>query len=148
MQRWVAGRSLDELGPGEVGEELLEATWLQVGRLHEAGIAHGDLSRAAVLVGEGGRPWLVDFDHAEAAAPPGRRDADVGELLASLAVRFGAKRAVAAATAGLGVEPVARALTTVPRSTLTAATRRELRGQPALWDGLRAEVGVADPGAS
>jgi glycosyltransferase 2 family protein len=147
VQRWVAGRSLDELGPGEVGDELLEATCREVGRLHGAGIAHGDLTRAGVLVGEGGRPWLVDFDHAEAAAPPGRRDADVAELLASLAVRFGAKRAVAAATAGLGAEPVARALAGVPRSALTEATRRELRDQPALWDGLRAEAGVADPGA-
>lgn len=148
VQRWVAGHSLEELGPGEVGDELLEAAWHQVGRLHAGGIAHGDLTRASVLVGEGGRPWLVDFDHAEAAAPPGRRDADVAELLASLAVRFGAKRAMASATAGLGVEPVVRALASVSRSALTAGTRRELRGQPGLWDGLAAEAGVADHGGA
>lgn len=51
--------------------------------LHQAGIAHGDLGRHSVVVDDDGRPWLVDFDHATAAAPERLLQADLAELLVS-----------------------------------------------------------------
>ena len=53
--------------------------------LHQAGIAHGDLGRHSVVVDDDGRPWLVDFDHATAVAPERLLQADLVELLVSLA---------------------------------------------------------------
>ena len=65
--------------------------------LHRAGIAHGDLGRHSVVVDDDGRPWLVDFDHAVAAAPERPRQTDLVELLVSLAASFGPDRALAGA---------------------------------------------------
>jgi hypothetical protein len=125
-----------------IGDPVLAATWRVVARLHDAGIAHGDLGRHSVVVDDGGRPWLVDFDHAQPAASQRLRAADLAELLAGLAVRFGAERAVASARTALDQEQLARALTTRP-SDLPRATRRELRAHPGLWDELTRLAGAA-----
>ncbi|HEV2921708.1 MAG TPA: phosphatase PAP2 family protein, partial [Actinomycetota bacterium] len=80
VQRMFPGRSLEELDPPSVADATLAAVWEQVARLHQAGIAHGDLGRHSVLVDSDGRPWLVDFDHATAVAPERLRQADLAEL--------------------------------------------------------------------
>jgi glycosyltransferase 2 family protein len=145
-QRLVHGRSLEEADPAAVQEATLAATWREVAGLHEAGIAHGDLGRHSVVVDEDGRPWLVDFDHAEAAAPELLRQADLAELLVSLAARFGTVRAAAGARDTLGWEALAAALTATGPAALTRATRRELRDNPGLWDELVRLVAAPAPG--
>jgi undecaprenyl-diphosphatase len=136
VQRLVPGRSLEERDPGEVGDATLAATWREAARLHEAGIAHGDLGRHSVVVDDDGRPWLVDFDHARAVAAERARQADLVELLVGLAARFGAERAVAGAREAVGAERLAAALAATPTSALTRAARAELRARPDLRDEL------------
>jgi undecaprenyl-diphosphatase len=133
VQRMIPGRSLGETDPAAVGDATLQATWDEVARLHQAGIAHGDLGRDSVVVDSDGRPWLVDFDHATAVAPERLRQADLVELLVSLAARFGPERALAGATATLGPEPLAAALGAVTPAALTRTTREELSDHPDLW---------------
>ena len=140
VQRMIPGRSLEELDPGAVDDATLKAAWAEVARLHQAGIAHGDLGRHSVVVDDDGRPWLVDFDHATAAAPERLRQADLVELLLSLAVRFGPDRAVAGATDSFGPEPLAAALAATTPSALTRTTREELGEDRGLWDELARRV--------
>jgi len=135
VQRLVPGRSLEERDPAEVADATLLATWGEVARLHQAGIAHGDLGRHSVVVDDDGQPWLVDFDHAGAAATERARQADLVELLVGLATRFGAARAVAGASAA-GRERLAAALAATPPSALTRGGRTELRTHPDLRDEL------------
>ena len=134
---WVPGRALGELPGGEVADGTLTDLWRQVAALHAARIAHGDLSCQSVVVDGEGRPWLVDFSHAQAAARPGRLRLDAADLLVALAARFGAARAAAAARAALGAERLAElaaALSAPAR--LGPAARRELRARPALREEL------------
>jgi glycosyltransferase 2 family protein len=140
VQRMIDGPSLEEADPGAVDDATLKAAWAEVARLHQAGIAHGDLGRHSVVVDEEGRPWLVDFDHATAVAPEPLRQADLVELLVSLAVRFGPDRAVAGAADSFGPEPLAAALATTTPSALTRTTREELGDHPGLWDDLTRRV--------
>ena len=139
VQELVPGRSLEELGPAEVTDATLEAVWEEVAKLHGAGMAHGDLGRHSLVVDEAGRPWLVDFDHAAALAPERLRQADLVELAISLAVRFGAERAMAAATP-VGRGPLAAALAATTPRALTATTRQELDDHPGLRDELAGAV--------
>lgn len=141
VQRRIAGRSLDGSRPGEVGDELLRAIWAEVAKLHAARIAHGDLGRSSVVVDERKRPWLVDFDQAEAVAGDELLAADVAELLASLALRFGPERPLAAAVQALDGAVVTEALRSADPTALTSTTRRELRSSPGLWPALLAKVG-------
>jgi undecaprenyl-diphosphatase len=143
VQRMVPGRSLEEADPAAVADPTLRAAWDEVARLHEAGIAHGDLGRHSVVVDTDGRPWLVDFDHASAVAPERLRQADLVELLVSLAVRFGPERVVAGATAAVGREPLAAALAATPSAGLTRTTREELGDHPGLRDELARLVAAA-----
>jgi glycosyltransferase 2 family protein len=116
-----------------------------VARLHQAGIAHGDLGRHSVVVDDDGRPWLVDFDHATAVASERLRQADLVELLVSLATRFGPERAAVGAVAALGPEPLTAALAAVTPSALTRMTREELSDHPGLWDTLARRVAPEEP---
>ena len=47
----------DNIPPRAFFEELIA----MLSKLHEHGIAHGDLRRANILVGKDGHPWLIDF---------------------------------------------------------------------------------------
>jgi glycosyltransferase 2 family protein len=141
VQRRVQGRPLDQYGSDEAGDQLLRAIWAEVAKLRKARIAHGDLGRSSVVVDERGRPWLVDFDQAEAVASEELLAADVAELLASLAVRFGPERPLAAAARTLEDGVVSQALRSASPAALTRATRSELRSSPGLWPALLAKVG-------
>jgi membrane-associated phospholipid phosphatase len=143
VQRFVPGRSLEERDPLELDDETLAATWREAARLHQAGIAHGDLGRHSVIVDDAGRTWLVDFDHASAAASERARQADLVELLVGLASRVGAERAVAGALAAVGAERLAGALAATRPAALTRGARAELRARPGLLDEL---ARLADPG--
>jgi glycosyltransferase 2 family protein len=136
VQRLVPGRSLEERDPLELDDETLGATWREVARLHQAGIAHGDLGRHSVVVDDAGRPWLVDFDHASAVAAERARQADLVELLVGLASRVGAGRAVAGALAAVGAERLAGALAATRPAALTRGARAELQARPGLLDEL------------
>jgi undecaprenyl-diphosphatase len=147
VQRMIPGRSLEELDPAAVADDTLLAAWGEVARLHQAGIAHGDLGRHSVVADEDGRPWLVDFDHASAVAPERLRQADLVELLVSLAVRFGPNRALPGAVAAFGPAALAAALAATPAAALTPTTREELVDHPGLWDELTRRVAPAEAGA-
>jgi membrane-associated phospholipid phosphatase len=147
VQRMIPGRSLEEIDPAAVDDATLKAVWGEAARLHQAGIAHGDLGRHSVVVDAEGLPWLVDFDHAVEVAPERLRQADLVELLVSLAVRFGPDRAVAGATDAFGREPLTAALAATVPAALTRTTREELDDHPDLWDALARRVARSGPGA-
>jgi glycosyltransferase 2 family protein len=143
VQRLIPGRSLEERDPDEVADATLAATWEQAARLHQAGIAHGDLGRHSVVVDDDGQPWLVDFDHAGAAASERARQADLVELLVALATRFGAARAVAGAAACR--QRLAAALQATPPAALTRGGQAELRTHPDLRDELTRLLATPEP---
>jgi glycosyltransferase 2 family protein len=136
VQRFIPGRSLEERDPAEIADATLAATWREVARLHRAGIAHGDLGRHSVVVDDDAQPWLVDFDHARAAASERARQADLVELLVGLATRFGPERAAAGARAAVGPDRLAAALAATAPSALTRGARAELHARPDLRDEL------------
>jgi membrane-associated phospholipid phosphatase len=147
VQRMIPGRSLEEADPATVPDPTLADAWAEVARLHRAGMAHGDLGRHSVVVDDDGRPWLVDFDHATAVAPERLRQADLVELLVSVAARFGPERAVAGAAAAVGCERLAAALAATSPTALTRTTRQELADHPGLRDEL-ARLVAATPASA
>ncbi|MDF2743506.1 MAG: hypothetical protein K0S88_4883 [Actinomycetia bacterium] len=93
VQQRVVGRDLAHTDAAVLDDALLTELWRQVGMLHRARIAHGDLVPANCMVDGDGRPWLVDYDQAQAASGTALLKRDRAELLAALSAMVGPERA-------------------------------------------------------
>ncbi|MET0457916.1 MAG: lysylphosphatidylglycerol synthase domain-containing protein, partial [Ilumatobacteraceae bacterium] len=122
----VGGRRLDELDDGH--GDLLEAVWQEVAALHAAGLSHGALRAANVLVVDDGagtlRPVIVDLGAGASAAPARAQAIDRAELLASLGALVGAEAAVAAAARAVPPGDLAAAMAYLQPLALSTGTRR------------------------
>jgi uncharacterized protein (TIRG00374 family) len=120
----IPGRPLDQLGPDEIPAGLLDAAWQEVARLHRAGLSHGALRAANIMVTDDGRPILIDFGAGTAAASNRTQAIDRAEFLASLATLVGTDEAVASAGRTLGKAELAAAMPYLQPLALSSATRR------------------------
>jgi glycosyltransferase 2 family protein len=139
----VAGRSLDQVPADRITDQLARSLWREVGRLHQARIAHRSLHGNNIMISQDGSVLLVDFSFAELAATGRQRAIDVAELLTSLASRIGPDRAVATAAAAIGASGVATAVPLLQPLALSAGTRHAIKGQDELLKRTRAAAIVA-----
>jgi undecaprenyl-diphosphatase len=136
---WVEGRSMATLAPEEVDDALLCRVWLQVARLHAAGVTHGALRVDHVIVDDDGEPWLVELGLGTASGGADDRARDLAELMASLAVTLPPDRVVAAAQEALGPSALAEAVPILQPLTLSTITRH-LASRSGTLPGVRAEA--------
>ena len=133
---------LELSSPDQVSDETLEDLWLQVARLHEAGISHGRLNASNVLVVDDG-PMLVDLSASTLGAEQSALDLDVAELLVACAVLVGPERALSKAVeAGWGAA-MARVLPYLQRAALTPHLRDLARSHEIGLKQLRTAVATA-----
>jgi uncharacterized membrane protein YbhN (UPF0104 family)/tRNA A-37 threonylcarbamoyl transferase component Bud32 len=107
----------------DVDDGALRDMWSAVARLHGAGLCHGDLTLQHVGTTERGRVFS-GFGDGTVGSSGARKAQEVATLLTSQALKVGPDRAVDAAVAGLGAEPVAAAQPYLQK----AALPRVLRG--------------------
>jgi uncharacterized membrane protein YbhN (UPF0104 family)/membrane-associated phospholipid phosphatase len=143
VQQHIDAQPANAVPPARLTESTLADMWQQVVALRQARIAHRDLRLANVLVDGQDRPWLVDFGFAEAGAADRQLDADLAQLLASLAAVVGPKDAVRSALTALDPAELARCLPLLQPAALPASMRSELRRRPDLLAQLRADVAQA-----
>ena len=139
----VAGSEFDTIDPELITDETLHALWSEVHTMHSARIAHRHLSPANVLFDNSNQPWLIDFGFAEISARDGDLNGDVAQMMATLALRVGAPRSVAAAVHELGPDAVAAAAPRLQATALSTTTRNALKKQKGLLEDLQAEVAAA-----
>lgn len=133
----VAGKSLDQLDPSDVTDEVLLAIWQAIADLRHHGIAHRDLRLANVFLGADGAVWIIDFGFSEMAASKLLLANDVAELVCSSSIYVGAERAVAPALATVDHDTLTRAVDRLQPWALSGATRTALKQRPGLLDDLR-----------
>jgi len=125
-----------------VSDATLDELWRQVARLHAAGISHGRLNAANVLVVEDG-PMLVDFSAATLGAPQSALDIDLAELLVACTVLVGAERALGRAVSTGWSEQVERVLPYLQRAALSPHLRDVARSHEVDLDDLRKAAAAA-----
>lgn len=141
---------LRELPEDAVTDALLAALWEQIRRLHAAGIAHRSLTSTSVLVesrGEHPRIWLTGWDSADVAASELSRRMDVTQVVAMLATRVGATRAVDSAARALPYAEVAAVGPLLQTVVLPRRTRVEVRERRAVLSEVRAALVARMPDA-
>jgi undecaprenyl-diphosphatase len=139
----IDGVSLDALDDDAVTDEMMRGIWEQLALLRHNRVAHRDLRRANIFISDGPADtavWMIDFGFSEVAAADGILNADVAQLLASLAVVAGPERTVAAAVDALGPDVVGGALPRLQMTALSGATQTSLKQHKGLIGELQAEV--------
>jgi undecaprenyl-diphosphatase len=111
--------------------------------LRRSRIAHRDLRLANVFVGDDRVIWLIDFGFSELAVDDVLLDGDVAELLASSSTLIGPDRAIGAAVAVLGAEPVRSCVSRLRPALLSGATRTTLARHRGALDALIGSAMVA-----
>jgi len=134
----VDGHSLDHVD--DLSDDSLRALWQQLAILREHRIAHRDLRRSNILIGDDGTPWLIDFGFSEVAVDDAVLDADVAQLLASLTLQVGVTRAVDSAIATLGVDALRSSLRLLQLNAFSGATRAAFRAHKGLLKELQTTV--------
>ncbi|WP_402469833.1 flippase-like domain-containing protein [Isoptericola aurantiacus] len=137
----VSWRDLpDDALEGERGERVLAAAWEQLRHAHRAGLTHHALTPDVLLVGDDDaapQVWLTGWEQGEIASTALGRRLDLTQLLALLALRVGADRAVASAVRALPDEDIAAVGPLLQSVALPAATRVAVRQRKGLLDALR-----------
>ncbi|WP_344366335.1 lysylphosphatidylglycerol synthase domain-containing protein [Streptomyces gobitricini] len=123
----LGGRSLDSLDDEEITDEVVCGAWQQVKALQSRRIAHRRLTGDALLVDRSGKVIVTDLRGGEIAAGDLVLRMDTAQLLTTLGLRVGAKRAVAAAVEVLGGDRVADCLPLLQPIALSRSTRATLR---------------------
>ena len=122
VERPLDGTPLSELDPSQVDEQLLEDVWRQVVTMHDANIAHLDLTADNVVITSDG-PGIRGFDDAVGSELRGQQDVDTASLLVATSRLVGPDRAVAAAAFGLGHDRLLAVLPVLQSATLPSSLR-------------------------
>ncbi|MHB1491670.1 MAG: lysylphosphatidylglycerol synthase domain-containing protein, partial [Cellulomonas sp.] len=143
---------LSELAPEQITDTVLQAVWDQVRLAHAAGIAHRALTSEAVLVRDPmtatPEVWITGWDSGDVASSDLARRMDLTQMVAMLAVRVGARRALASATAILPSSDIASIGPLLQTIALPRRTRDEIRAQKRVLAELRAALVEQLPEAS
>jgi len=144
IRRWIDATPVGDIDPTRLGDAVLTDAWSQLDALHVAGILHRNLRPDDILIDESGHVWLIGFGSSEAGNDLDEQSADLAEMAVVLALRVGAERCIATATAAIGPDRVAATLAHLQPLTLPPPLRRLLAEQPELLPSLRAAVAAID----
>ncbi|MEN0128285.1 MAG: lysylphosphatidylglycerol synthase transmembrane domain-containing protein, partial [Brevundimonas sp.] len=131
---------LAELAPDELTDELLAEIWAQLALAHAAGIAHRALTSDTVLAATiDGRPivWLTGWEQGYVASSDLARRMDASQMLALLALRVGADRALDSAAGVLSESDLLAIGPLIQTISLPRQTRDEMRTQKQVLAELR-----------
>ncbi|MDC7123435.1 flippase-like domain-containing protein [Cellulomonas fimi] len=142
---------LADLPPERLTDDLLREIWAQLQLAHAAGVAHRALTSDVVLVDDlVGQPvvWLVGWEQGDVASSDLARRMDVTQLVALLALRVGATRALESAAAVLPESDLAAVGPLLQTITLPRETRVEMRAHKQVLADLRTALVARLPEAS
>ncbi|MBO9554580.1 flippase-like domain-containing protein [Cellulomonas sp.] len=141
---------LADLAPEQLTDQVLREIWAQLQLAHDAGIAHRALTSDVVLVDAVvGQPmvWLTGWEQGDVASSELARRMDVTQLIALLALRVGAARALESAVAVLPDSDIAAIGPLLQTVTLPRETRDEMRAHKPVLAELRTALVARMPEA-
>ncbi|GII99865.1 uncharacterized protein (TIRG00374 family) [Sediminihabitans luteus] len=145
VQEHSAGAvSLRDLPAERLTDEVLAEVWRQLRTAHSAGLAHRALTSDVLLVGESTASapevWITGWDQGDIASSELARRMDLTQMVALLALRVGAPRAVASAVEVLPDDDIAAIGPLLQPVALPRTTRDEIRRDKSLLKDLRSAL--------
>ncbi|MDR2378369.1 MAG: flippase-like domain-containing protein, partial [Bifidobacteriaceae bacterium] len=137
----VGLRAIADMRPGEISDAALIDVWRQLNRAHQAGLAHRNISAASVLFGpdsdDAQQVWLIGWEEGDVASSDLARSMDLAQMVAVLALKVGADRAVSAASAVLPASTLAAVSGLLQPVVFPSSTREAARGRRDVIDATR-----------
>ena len=143
--------SLRDLPEDALTDAVLEECWRQLCLAHDAGLAHRALTADVVLLSgseTGPQVWLTGWESGDVASSELARRMDLAQMLALLALRVGAERALASAATVLTDDDMAAIGPLLQPVALPRSTREEVRRDKTVLTQLRDELVSRMPEAS
>jgi len=128
-----------DLEPDAITDQVLADAWAQLRRAHAAGLAHRDLTSDIILVRDG-QVWIAGWTNGDVVSSELARRLDIAQMLAVLALRVGAPRAVASAAEVLEPELLGAIAPLLQPVALPQQTRVLARGHKSLLGEVRASL--------
>jgi glycosyltransferase 2 family protein len=136
------GASVGAATDAALTDDALDSLWRQLGRLHDAGIAHHRIDLDRVVRHDDGTLGFGDLSSAGVAETPADRQQDEAQAFALLLAVAGEERAVASARRGLGDDGLLQALRYLQEAALTNGVRDALSVADLDVDKIRNRVRV------
>lgn len=143
--------SLRDLPGDALTDAVLEECWRQLRLAHDAGLAHRALTADVVLLSGsdiGPQVWLTGWESGDVASSELARRMDLAQMLALLALRVGAERAMSSAATVLSDHDLAAIGPLLQPIALPRSTREEVRRDKTVLAHLREEIVNRMPEAS
>jgi len=131
------------MAAGTVDDALLRRAWEALAGLHRAGIAHGALDPAAILVEADGTVRLGSFELAQPITRLHQVQADRAQLLTATAIVVGPDRAVAAGLGALEPHDAGPLVSHLQSAAMTGELRRAVDEAGLSLEDLRSAVAAA-----
>jgi uncharacterized membrane protein YbhN (UPF0104 family)/tRNA A-37 threonylcarbamoyl transferase component Bud32 len=128
----LTGERFGGLDPSAIGDDVLRGAWWAVGRLHDLGIAHGQLDADRIVMRADGTAAIGDLGDARSGASESAMLTDLAQLLVTTALVVGPERAVEAGIDAVGKATFADVLPFLQPAVLDRDTRRAIRDRE--WD--------------
>jgi uncharacterized membrane protein YbhN (UPF0104 family)/tRNA A-37 threonylcarbamoyl transferase component Bud32 len=144
-QRPTGCRAFADLSPEDATDAVLDAIWCEILKAHRSGITHRALTSDTVLVcpDDGNEPpavWLSGWQMGEVASGPFSRSIDTVQLIAMIAAKVGAVRAVESAFRALPEFEIAALAPFLQTILLPRPTRIETRARGKVLNDVRAAI--------
>ena len=136
-------RTLNDISVDDVDDDLLDAMWGQVAKLHDAGLSHGSIDAVHVWFDSTGAPALMGFSDAAIHPIDEQIYDDIAAMLVLTTTIVGADRAIAAARRSRGDDVVGAMLPMLQSAALNATLRSRVRNNKLKIKDLRKETAVA-----
>jgi len=137
------GTPIGKLEPERVTDDVLANAWCQLGRLHDTGIAHGNVDPQRLYVDDDGGIAFDDFSAADATGEQYWRDRDDAALLVLSAQVVGDERAIAAMVGALGKERATAIIPMVQSAALPSGLTHGVKHQGKALKSLRGDLATA-----
>ena len=136
------GRPLSGLGD-EITDAVLTASWTSLQALHAAGITHGGITPALLLLEDDGSIALADLGVGEVSTDDYRRHRDVAALLVTTAQLTDDDRAIGAAVGAIGKDALGAAIPLIQPAALPPGAGDGIKHFAKDLKALRAKVATA-----
>ncbi|MDR0504227.1 MAG: flippase-like domain-containing protein [Bifidobacteriaceae bacterium] len=130
-------RALRDMRSTEILDTALVEIWQQLANAHTAGLAHRAITSDCVLFDPDQTTWLVGWESGDVASSDLARRLDLTQMLATLALKVGAVRAVASAAQVINQTELAAVAPLLQTIALPSQTRAEAQGHREVLEAVR-----------